>query len=319
MYITDCRPDGTVAADAAPVNYGLRVSAAGTSVARSTLEVTQMADLTPEGQHIVDDAARRYGMSTDAVRVLLEALVSSGGGMAQFSHPELGGMGQWSRGGMIMIGDMFNNGLKSRISSLCSELSDVVGRTDVIAHRQQSSQWQSQGSSGNMPLPQSSFFVGGNDGFGGGNWWPSELGNPASTGAQNDLRYACFPDSRRLAIDVNGQVSVYDTGDHWITGFSQQQGGDQSLTFTSQYGIVRLDSLPRISGSGPSAYVDHSTPIPATAPQFAPRPPDQVNAGPSQDGGDIIGSIERLGSLRDRGFISEEEFAAKKTELLKRL
>ncbi len=27
--------------------------------------------------------------------------------------PELGGMGQWSTGGMLMIGDMFNNGLKA--------------------------------------------------------------------------------------------------------------------------------------------------------------------------------------------------------------
>ena len=58
-----------------------------------------MAELTPEGQHIVEDAARRYGMSIDAVRVLLEALVASGGGMAQFNHPDLGGMGQWSGGG----------------------------------------------------------------------------------------------------------------------------------------------------------------------------------------------------------------------------
>ena len=193
-----------------------------------------MADLTPEGQRIVEDAAQRYSMSADAVRVVLEALVASGGGMAQFNHPDLGGMGQWSGGGMIMIGDMFNNGLKSRIAALCAELSEVVGRIDIISYRPPSSQWQSQGDSGSMPLPASSFFVGGNDHVGsGGNWWPSDLGMPGSTGAQNNLRYACFPDRRRLALDVNGRVSVYDTGDHWITGFSQQQGGDQSLLYQS--------------------------------------------------------------------------------------
>jgi hypothetical protein len=43
-------------------------------------------------------------MSTDAVRAILEA--ASGGGMAQFNYPDLGGMGQWSSGGMLMIGDM---------------------------------------------------------------------------------------------------------------------------------------------------------------------------------------------------------------------
>ena len=93
-----------------------------------------MAELTPEGQRIVEDAARRYETSADAVRVLLEALVASGGGMAQFNHPDLGGMGQWSSGGMIMIGDMFNNGLKNTVAMLCGELSNVVARTDIVAY-----------------------------------------------------------------------------------------------------------------------------------------------------------------------------------------
>jgi hypothetical protein len=84
-------------------------------------------------------------MSADAVRAILEGLVASGGGMAQFNHPDLGGMGQWSSGGMLMIGDMFNSGLKSRIGALCAELSDLLGRTDNISYRPQSSQWQSQG------------------------------------------------------------------------------------------------------------------------------------------------------------------------------
>jgi hypothetical protein len=41
---------------------------------------------------------------------LLQALVNSNGTMAQFSHWELGGGGQWMRGGMTMVGDMFNCG-----------------------------------------------------------------------------------------------------------------------------------------------------------------------------------------------------------------
>jgi hypothetical protein len=279
-----------------------------------------MAELTPEGQRIVDDTARRYFMSSDAVRTVLEALVASGGSMAQFNHPELGGMGQWSSGGMIMIGDMFNNGLKIRVGALCTELSDVVGRSDIILHRPQSSQWQSQGRAGSMPLPESSLFVSGNDRRGGGaDWWPSHLGVPASTGAQNNLRYACFPDRRRLALDVNGQVSVYDTGDHWISGFSQQQGGDQSLTFTSQHGVVQLDSLHQISGSGAAAAFGQTAPAPAPAPQQGWRSTNPPVADSSRAGGDIFDSIERLAGLLDKGLISEEEFSAKKTELLRRL
>ena len=200
-----------------------------------------MVNLTPEGQRVVDDASRRHSVSTEAVRILLEALVSNGGGM-------------------IMIGDMFNNDLKSRIGALCAELSDVVRHTDIVPNRSRSSQWQSQSNEGGPPLPQSSFFVSGNDRFGGGgDWWPSDLGIPGSTGAQNNLRYAYFPDRRRLALDVNGQVSIHDTGEHLITGFAQQQSGDQSLTFTSQHGVVRLDSLPRIVGSAPASGLQNAS------------------------------------------------------------
>ena len=75
------------------------------------------------------------------------------------------------------------------------------------------------------------------------------VGSPASVGAQNDLRYATFPSARRLAIARGSEVTVYDTADHHITGFSQQQSGDQSLTFTSQHGLVRLADLAVV---GPS-------------------------------------------------------------------
>ena len=34
--------------------------------------------------------------------------------MAQFSHADFGGMSQWSSG-MTMVGDMFNDGLKSKL------------------------------------------------------------------------------------------------------------------------------------------------------------------------------------------------------------
>jgi hypothetical protein len=154
-------------------------------------------------------------------------------------------------------------------------------------------------------------------------WWPAELGSPASTGAQNDLRYACFPGSRQLAIEQGGQVRVYDTGDHRISGFSQQQGGDQSLTFTSQYGLVRVADLvlvvpegDRPRNSAPSG----SAPLPAQAPQSetraAPTAPPAA-ARPAVE--DIVKTIERLAELRQKNILTEEEFASKKAELLSRL
>ena len=80
-----------------------------------------MQNLTPEGLRIVTEAAKRHGVSLDGALVLLDALARGNGRQAQFNHPDLGGMGQWSQGGMIMIGDMFNQGLKYRVDALCNE------------------------------------------------------------------------------------------------------------------------------------------------------------------------------------------------------
>jgi hypothetical protein len=59
---------------------------------------------------------------------LLQSLVNGNGTMAQFNHRDLGGGGQWMRGGMTMVGDMFNHGLKAKIEGLCSELSQLLAR-----------------------------------------------------------------------------------------------------------------------------------------------------------------------------------------------
>ena len=169
----------------------------------------------------ISEIAQRHGFSADAARALAEALRYGGGGMAQFNHPELGGMGQWTAGGMIMIGDMFNNALKARVDALCRDLAANPGPVPAAGEQQ---------------LRQAA------------NWWPAGLGYASATGAQNDMRYACFPDQRRLAVMRDGHVRVYDTGDHRIGGFSQQQSGSQYLTFTSQLGTVRLEDLPELPG-----------------------------------------------------------------------
>jgi hypothetical protein len=64
------------------------------------------------------------------------------------------------------------------------------------------------------------------------------------------VKYAYFAIAHRLAVDTGGEVWVYDTLDHQIGGFSQQQGGGSSITFTSQYGTVNLAILPVISRGG---------------------------------------------------------------------
>ncbi len=81
---------------------------------------------------------------------------------------------------------------------------------------------------------------------GGEKWWPEDLGQPSTSGSQNAMRYAFFPDKQRLLIEQDGKLTTYDSGDHRINGVSQQDSQGQSLTFTSQNGSVKLDTLKQV-------------------------------------------------------------------------
>jgi hypothetical protein len=167
--------------------------------------------------------AQRYGVSTNAVMTLLQALIDGQGRMAQFNHPELGGSGQWMQGGMTMVGDMFNYNLKSLVDGLCSEMSQLLAQQPAML-RPASSQSQRQGGQQQTPHgPEVSLFIPSSREDSSVNWWPPALGAPSSVGSQNDIHYAYFPAARRLAININGRIRIYDTLDHQISGVSQQQ------------------------------------------------------------------------------------------------
>lgn len=265
-----------------------------------------MTDLTNHGAALQGALSQRYGVSPDAVRCLMDAVSRGAGYQAQFSHPELGGMGQWSSGGMTMVGDMFNTGLQHLVASLCGEIANAYAQGSFY-----------------LPPPQ---YAGMAMQMSGGTWWPAELGHPSASGAQNNLSYAIFPDTRRLAVNLNGQITVYDTGNHQIGGISQQQSGGASWTFSSQFGPVDLASLPVVSGNSPAApaYAPAFDPQPVMADPyaapFAPQNPAPQPA-PAQTGNpdQIFAALEKLAALYQMGVLTEPEFAAKKAELLARL
>jgi len=262
--------------------------------------------LTDQAFQAVQNLAQRYNVSVDAVRTLLLAVSAGNGTMAQFYHPELGGGGQWMQGGMTMVGDMFNSGLQATVANLCSELSNLLASQPVFAPPPAQSQMQMQG--------QPSF--GGS--YRGNNFWPAELGSPSSSGGQNDSRYAYFPQARRLVIDRGGQVSIYDTLDHQIGGVQQQQGGAfGSLSFSSQRGTFTVESLPLVSPQ-PIAAAPSSAPGPWNAPPQSSSSSSSAAAGGDQQR-EIFEALDKLGDLRDRGILTDEEFRSKKAELLSRL
>ena len=305
-----------------------------------------MRQLSPAGQQVIADIAQRHGFSADATLSMLDSVINGNGSMAQFSHPEFAGSGQWMRGGMTMVSDMFNNHLKGRVDSLCFELSNLIAsQPDLV--RSGSFQSQNQGNGYSSGQAQTNWSGGqqqGNGAYGGtragdgfgpaslfvppapgtsGDWWPADLRWPNSTGAQNGVRYAYFAQARRLAIEVNGTVTVYDTLDHSIGGFSQQQSYGGTLSFNSQYGLIDVASLPVISvdGVAPNVASNVANNMAPSAPMNAAfdAPSQSFGTGSSGNQQDIFATIEKLADLRSKGILSEEEFAAKKAELLSRV
>ena len=201
-----------------------------------------------------------------------------------------------------MVGDMFNYGLKATVDNLCSELSTILANNQLFP-----------------VIPAGT--------PGSNQWWPVELGTPFSSGAQNSTRYAVFPN--RLAVELNGNVSIYDTLNHNIGGVSQQQGGDTSLTFSSQFGTVSVNALPLISGQGvtPAPQTNFANPINQdpnphyAAPLSSAQEPNALVAS-HPDSLDVGGSLDLLGKLaqlRDAGALTEDEFNNKKIQILNRI
>jgi hypothetical protein len=221
-----------------------------------------MDQITQEGLQVAQELGQRHGFSAGAVAHMMQMMLRSRGGMAQFNHPEFGGSGQWMPGGMLMLSDMFNNALKARVDGLCRDVSAALAGQPVVgpgashSFQQQSGAGFQQQSSGvgpsaYPPMPAMAapstaplFVPDPRD-----TWWPAELGAPTATGEQNNVRYALFPDAGRLAVDINGQVSIYDTGGHQIAGFSQQQGGG-GVVFSTPSGQVSLSSFSPSGGFG---------------------------------------------------------------------
>ena len=276
-----------------------------------------MARWTEQGEKLVNDVANRYGASIDAVSMMLDSVLRGNGTMAQFNIYELGGSGQWMRGGMTMVGDMFNYQLKSKVDGICGDLSSAIvdQNMQVVPPPPAGSRNSSQ-------------------------WWPSDLGPPNTSGSQNQYRYAYFAGMHRLAISDGQSVTVYDTLDHNIGGVSQQQGGVAGVGFTSQYGNVDLRTLPLVSGTPVGAPIQTPIAIQEPIQVQAPIAPVSTNVqsepmqttansasssavtqtgqnAPSNE--DLFSMIERLAKLRDAGALTEDEFVAKKTELLARL
>lgn len=169
------------------------------------------------------ELAQKHGFQPDTVQTLWEALQHAQGRQAQFSIDELGGMGQWMPG-MVMVG---NTALKARVDALCTELAGLLGvaKTKEAPNAELSDKKADNASAS-----------------------PS---GASATGSQNGVRYAYFAGENRLVIEQQNEKPVtYDASGYEITGVSQSQtdATPGTLTFTTKDGgTVNLDKLKRLA------------------------------------------------------------------------
>ncbi|MCF2442326.1 SHOCT domain-containing protein [Dyadobacter sp. CY345] len=257
-----------------------------------------MKSLTKEGEKKIEDIAARYELSQDSVKSLLDAIIQGNASMAQFNIPELGGHGQWMKGGMTMVGDMSNRSLKITVDALCTELATLVTTEILFEKSEKLDSLDKTEIKSAKP-------------------WPSVFGTPTTSGSQNNFRYAYFAQVHRLIIEKDGTRSIYDTKHHQISGVSQQQGSGQSFVLSSHDGPVDISSLTLISEPGTLEQPTPELQYDVVKSSGAKEDNTRQSAPISED--DIFAKIEKLSGLYEKGHITEEEYKTKKSELLARL
>lgn len=166
-------------------------------------------------EKLIQDIAAKHNVSEQTVATLLDGLKASGGSQVQFNISELGGMGQWQPG-MVMVGDMFNNSLKAKVQRLCEDIASAAR---------------------SMPREQPTSFTSGITGS----------GSATFKGSQNSSHYAYYASEKRLMIEHDGKRTFYDTTGYPLTGVQQSQSGhEKRLSFTYPGGTVWLNDLKEV-------------------------------------------------------------------------
>jgi hypothetical protein len=189
-------------------------------------------------EDVIPSIAQRYHVSEEAAREVELALRASGGRLAQFSHADLGGPGQWMPG-MVQVSRMADHQLRHRIEGLCAEIAAVVTGSEtsnpsVLAH---DARGPVASSRDDLPAGES--------------WWPASYGHPSAQGCQSGIRYAWFPRRRCVLVQVGSRIDCFDTADRQVHGVGQssasavepQQGHTSRLVLTTSTGEIPLDHL----------------------------------------------------------------------------
>ena len=74
----------------------------------------------------------------------------------------------------------------------------------------------------------------------------------STSGSSAEMRYAYFPQNRRLAVEWRGVVTIYDTAEYQFRGMLQAHPAESvGMSILTQRGRVRLTDLASVSAPTP--------------------------------------------------------------------
>lgn len=83
--------------------------------------------------------------------------------------------------------------------------------------------------------------------------WPSELGIASTSGNSPEMRYAYFPQNRRLAVEWQGVLTIYDTAEYQFRGMLPAHSSETvGISILTQRGRVRLTDLATVASPTPA-------------------------------------------------------------------
>ena len=78
--------------------------------------------------------------------------------------------------------------------------------------------------------------------------WPAELGLASTSGTSAEMRYAYFPQNRRLAVESQGVMTIYDTAEYQFRSMLQAHSAEAvGVSILTQRGRVRLSELATVA------------------------------------------------------------------------
>lgn len=185
-----------------------------------------MTDLTP----LYKQVSATYGLSIEAIEVLAQALVEGGYRSASFNHRELGGVGKWN-GGDVILGDMSQEAWRLKIWRAIQALLPTLQQTIRAAPV--------------ADTDDATFVM---------MWWADvTLREPAISGVFESLTYGYFLEAGRVVVrnEDHHTLMHYDARGLLVTGLDVAAGerGQRVLVLRSINGDVPVHELPPIESS----------------------------------------------------------------------